>query len=1037
MRIKKLLAVVLGTVLAISSFSYTSWAAGDDNNSSSVEKFQFVPGYVASELDGNTPVYEDYGMARMLSELPASYPSSVEDIKSKYPDNRNQNPYGTCWAFSSLGLAEFDLINDGAADKNIDLSELALAYYTYNSVTDPLGGTVGDTAKYYNENSDYSYLNRGGNYQYSSRRLAQWIGATENTVPYSKANDTIKQGLSGEFAYSYKDAHLHNVYQINIKENTSGVKEAIMEHGAVGVMYYHSDYNMSWSRKSDCYTYYDTARAGGGHAVMIVGWNDNFSKDNFEGLKPSNDGAWLIRNSWGSYCDYFWMSYDTFSLENTAWVFDFVANDGFDNNYQLDGGIETYRSSNVLSGANVFTTQKKSGIDYEVLKAVSVSMSQAADVKYTVDIYTNLTNLNNPLSGTKQVTATTTGYTQYAGIYTIELSNSIKLAPGTTYSVVVTTDKAALDREDATSMATGEKLETIIWDRRVSQFDGKSFYKEGNVYKYSPNNFCIKAFTSNGKEADTNVPIESIHVNKDTMSLTEGESATLTATISPSNTTLDKTVKWSSSNTAVASVDSAGKVTAKKAGTAVITATSSNGKSAGCTVTVKQKDTYTGLRDVNGTLTYFTNGQADKTYTGFVSYAGNNYYVINGVVDTSYTNVTYDGKDWLYVENGKVRYDYTGIRSNESGFWRIDNGKVNFDYYGVAENEFGWWKIEGGKVNFDYTGLADSDNGRMYVSNGGVDFGYTNVIQDGDVWVYVENGKVRYDYTGIRENANGWWKIESGIVNFKFTGIASNENGEFYIKDGKVDFDYSGTINQSDCIYTVKSGWVVSKEGISGIIKGVDVSHHNNDNGEGVLNWAEVANAGYKFAMVKVAGRSIGDDGSLYTDKYYEENIKGALSNGLQVGVYFFSQAMSVDEAIEEANYICDLIAGYNISYPVVFDWETTSGYRTQDLSSNIELRTAMSVAFCDTVKNRGYDPMIYINKYDYLKCVDTEKLSSSYDIWLAWYWDDYDETGKVWQEGDKVPDIGYNYRMWQYSSTAGVPGIAGGCDVNIAYGTR
>ena len=88
----------------------------------------------------------------------------------------------------------------------------------------------------------------------------------------------------------------------------------------------------------------------------------------------------------------------------------------------------------------------------------------------------------------------------------------------------------------------------------------KSFYKEGNVYKYSPNNFCIKAFTSNGKEADTNVPIESIHVNKDTMSLTEGKSATLTATISPSNTTLDKTVKWSSSNTAVASVDSAGKV---------------------------------------------------------------------------------------------------------------------------------------------------------------------------------------------------------------------------------------------------------------------------------------------------------------------------------------------------------------------------------------------------------------------------------------------------------------------------------------------
>ena len=474
----------------------------------------------------------------------------------------------------------------------------------------------------------------------------------------------------------------------------------------------------------------------------------------------------------------------------------------------------------------------------------------------------------------------------------------------------------------------------------------------------------------------------------------------------------------------------------------------------------KIKDDYTGVREYNNQWLYVKNGVVDYTYTGIAENEFGWWRIENGVVNFDYygvaenecgwwkveggkVNFDYYGVaenecGWWKVEGGKVNFDYYGVAENEYGWWRIEGGKVNFDYYGIAENEYGWWKIEGGKVNFDYTGLADSDNGRMYVSNGGVDFGYTNVIQDGDVWVYVENGKVRYDYTGIRENANGWWKIESGIVNFKFTGIASNENGEFYIKDGKVDFDYSGTINQSDCIYTVKSGWVVSKEGISGIIKGVDVSHHNNDNGEGVLNWAEVANAGYKFAMVKVAGRSIGDDGSLYTDKYYEENIKGALSNGLQVGVYFFSQAMSVDEAIEEANYICDLIAGYNISYPVVFDWETTSGYRTQDLRSNSELRTAMSVAFCDTVKNRGYDPMIYINKFDYLNYVDTEKLSSSYDIWLAWYWNDYDETGKVWQEGDAVPDKEkYNYRMWQYSSTAGVPGIAGGCDVNIAYGTR
>ena len=238
-------------------------------------------------------------------------------------------------------------------------------------------------------------------------------------------------------------------------------------------------------------------------------------------------------------------------------------------------------------------------------------------------------------------------------------------------------------------------------------------------------------------------------------------------------------------------------------------------------------------------------------------------------------------------------------------------------------------------------------------------------------------------------------------------------------------------------MYSVKEGWVVSKDNISEKIMGVDVSHHNNDNSEGVINWAEVANAGYKFAMVKVAGRSTGADGNLYTDSYYEENIQGALAAGMQVGAYFFSQSMSVEEAVEEANYICDLIAGYNITYPVVFDWETTSGYRTEDLRNNSELRTAMSIAFCDTVKSRGYDSMIYINKYDYLNYVDTDKLSSNYDIWLAWYWNDYYETGELWHEGDDVPDIGYKYRIWQYTSTANVPGIAGGCDVNIAYGTR
>ena len=382
------------------------------------------------------------------------------------------------------------------------------------------------------------------------------------------------------------------------------------------------------------------------------------------------------------------------------------------------------------------------------------------------------------------------------------------------------------------SNATGDK--TVKWsssNEAVAAVDSN-----GKVTAKKAGTAVITATSSNGKTAGCTVTVKQkeiaitgISLNKSTTSLTEGESETLTATIAPSNATGDKTVKWSSSNEAVVAVDSNGKVTAKKAGTAVITATSSNGKSASCTVTVKQKDTYTGLRDVNGTLTYFTNGQADKTYTGFVSYAGNNYYVINGVVDTSYTNVTYDGKDWLYVENGKVRYDYTGIRPNENGWWRIENGKVNFNYIGVAENENGWWRIEGGKVNFDYNGIAENENGWWKIEGGKVNFDYTGVaenengwwrIEGGKVnfdyygvaenengWWKIEGGKVNFDYTGIANNENGWWRIENGKVNFDFTGVASNENGEFYIENGKVDFSKNGSYVYSGVRYNIINGW--------------------------------------------------------------------------------------------------------------------------------------------------------------------------------------------------------------------------------------
>ena len=512
MKGKKLTALfTCAFLLTTSTLSY-AWADSDSSGKAG-KQGTAASGYIESDLDQDTPLY-DSGIA-LYSDIPASYPDGgVDAIRQRYPENRNQNPYGTCWAFASTGLAEFDLINDGLASKDtVDFSELQLAYFTYNFVTDPLGGTEGDVARYYNDNATYSYLNRGGNFEYSLRRLSQWIGvADESDVSYAQAGATISgSSIDDKYAYGYDKAHLENAYEINIRQQPDQVKEMIEQNGAVGAMYY--DRESAWGfYGADSYTYYDTNRAGSGHAIMIVGWDDNFSKDNFkDGNKPAHDGAWLVRNSWGDYRDYFWMSYDTVSLLDTAWAFDFTGTDNYDNNYQLDGGIGTYKVSNYTTMANVFTVGEKDGVTSESLKAVSLSMTREANVGYKIEIYTDLSDINDPTSGTLQESATTEGESAYAGYYTIPLNDEVKLIPGSSFSVVVTLDKAALDHESAYSVANGDN---VIWDCHVNRDNSRSFYKYAGKFrnitypKGNDGNLCIKAFTTNNTNE---TPVEEKH----------------------------------------------------------------------------------------------------------------------------------------------------------------------------------------------------------------------------------------------------------------------------------------------------------------------------------------------------------------------------------------------------------------------------------------------------------------------------------------------------------------------------------------------
>lgn len=194
---------------------------------------------------------------------------------------------------------------------------------------------------------------------------------------------------------------------------------------------------------------------------------------------------------------------------------------------------------------------------------------------------------------------------------------------------------------------------------------------------------------------------------------------------------------------------------------------------------------------------------------------------------------------------------------------------------------------------------------------------------------------------------------------------------------------------------------------------GVDVSEH-----KGVIDWEKVKAAGVDFAIIRVGGRLM-QSGGLYEDKYYRQNIEGALAAGLKVGVYFFSQAVNAQEGLEEAEFLLERIRGYDITYPVVCDWEYLGGSTARTYGVEPAEVTAGIAAFCDRVAREGYRPMLYFNAYcGYIK-MDLQQLTD-YDFWYAEY--------------AEKPNFRYHFQMWQYSSKGKVDGISGNVDMNLCF---
>lgn len=196
-------------------------------------------------------------------------------------------------------------------------------------------------------------------------------------------------------------------------------------------------------------------------------------------------------------------------------------------------------------------------------------------------------------------------------------------------------------------------------------------------------------------------------------------------------------------------------------------------------------------------------------------------------------------------------------------------------------------------------------------------------------------------------------------------------------------------------------------------IPGIDVSVY-----QGNIDWQQVKAAGVEFAMIRVGIRTYGG-GEIKFDDNFAENLQGAADAGIKTGVYFFSQAVTVEEAVQEADAVLDAIAPYDISYPVVYDWEIIydDSARTDEIS--VDMLTDCCIAFCERVEAAGYTPMIYQNKRTSLFKLDLPRLTK-YDFWLAEY--------------NEKPSYYYEYEMWQYSQTGRIPGIEGDVDLNISF---
>lgn len=245
-------------------------------------------------------------------------------------------------------------------------------------------------------------------------------------------------------------------------------------------------------------------------------------------------------------------------------------------------------------------------------------------------------------------------------------------------------------------------------------------------------------------------------------------------------------------------------------------------------------------------------------------------------------------------------------------------------------------------------------------------------------------------------NHTDGWKIVNGVKYFYYQN--NPLTGWQTIEGKKYNFDSTGALKTR---------------------LGIDVSEY-----QGTIDWKKVKAAGVDFAIIRAGWRGYGS-GSYNKDSCFEQNYNGAKAAGISVGVYFFSQAISVEEAAAEAQYTLDILNGRSVSEPIAIDIEGISDPTARTNTANLtnQQRTDIAIAFYQKISSSGSTSMIYSGKYYFYNRMNVSQLAP-YTVWVAQYLDD--------------PTIGttfaYPYKYWQYCSDGSIDGISGRVDMDISF---